>query len=388
MTSAPEPSVDDVNPTELALRERVKELACLYEMARLLGNPTATLSAQLQGVISILPRAWQYPNVCIARVCLDDATYQTGSFAHAVHRQSAPIVVHDVVRGSVDVGYTVETLPNAQEGAFLQEERNLIENIARQIAIHIERREIELHKQGLEEQLRHADRLATIGQFAAGVAHEINEPLGSILGFAQLALKAPDLADQPDADLRQIVDAALRARAIVRKVLLFARQTPPQLAPCNLNRIVDEALFLLEASGERRSVEFRQDLADDLPDIHADPVQMRQILVNLLVNAMQAISDEGKIAVQTRINEDRVELTVTDTGCGMSPAVLRRVFDPFFTTKEVGEGTGLGLAVVHGIVTSHQGTIQVTSEPGKGTQFVVSFPKSQGEIPGAMSEVR
>lgn len=372
------PNPEEINPTEWALRERVKELACLYEIARILGDPASTLDSQLSGAVSILPGAWQFPESCVARICFDDAEYEAGSFARSIHQQRAPIVVYNEARGSVEVGYTTKDLPQAFEGPFLEEERKLIENIARQIAIHVERWEVELHRQGLEEQLRHADRLATIGQFAAGVAHEINEPLGSILGFAQLALKSPNLGEQLNADLAQIVDAALRAREIVRKVLLFARQTPPQMAPCNLNRVVDEAIFLLEASGERRGVEFVQDLSSDLPEVHADPVQMRQVLVNLLVNAVQAIAGEGTITVQTRSAEDCVELTVADTGCGIPEKIIRKIFDPFFTTKEIGEGTGLGLAVVHGIVIAHRGTIQVSSEPGKGSQFLVRFPRSPG----------
>ncbi len=388
MDSTAKPNSEDINPTKLALRERIKELACLYEIARILGDPTSTLDSQLSGVVSILPGAWQFPESCVARICFDDAEYVAGSFARAIHQQRAPIVVYNEARGSVEVGYAAKDLPQAHEGPFLEEERKLIDNIARQLAIHVERWEVELHRQGLEEQLRHADRLATIGQFAAGVAHEINEPLGSILGFAQLALKAPNLGEQLNADLTQVVDAALRAREIVRKVLLFARQTPPQMAPCNLNRVVDEAIFLLEASGERRGVEFVQDLARDLPEVHADPVQMRQVLVNLLVNAVQAIANEGTITVQTRSAEDCVELTVADTGCGIPEEMILKIFDPFFTTKEIGEGTGLGLAVVHGIVIAHRGTIQVSSEPGVGSQFFVSFPKSPGAATRARSENR
>lgn len=226
----------------------------------------------------------------------------------------------------------------------------------------------------LEEQLRHADRLATIGQLAAGVAHEMNEPLSSILGFAQLALKVPAAPQPVVTDLREIVAASLRAREIVKKLLLFAHQAPPQKTPINLNEIVADALFLLEAGCERQGIQLMRHLAPDLPRVNADPIQIRQVVVNLTNNAMQAIEAEGIVTVETGAEDQHVVLSVTDTGHGMSPQIRSKIFSPFFTTKDVGEGTGLGLSVVHGIVTSHDGTIEAESHEGKGSRFTVRLP--------------
>jgi signal transduction histidine kinase len=226
----------------------------------------------------------------------------------------------------------------------------------------------------LEEQLRHADRLATIGQLAAGVAHEMNEPLSNVLGFAQLALKAPGTPQPVVDDLREIVSASLRAREIVKKLLLFARQTPPKKTSTNLNELVEDALFLLEAGCETQGIKIIRRLTADLPTIEADPVQIRQVLVNLTVNAMQAIATEGTVTVETKAEDQLVVLSVTDTGHGMSPEILSKIFSPFFTTKDVGEGTGLGLSVVHGIVTAHGGTIDAESRGGSGSRFIVRLP--------------
>lgn len=359
--------------TEFALRERVKELACLYEMVGILTQPDASIDQRMARVVGLLPRAWQHPESAIARITLDGAVHQTSDFDHADHVQQAEIRIAGIERGRVEVGYPADALPASMTDPFLAEERSLIENVAHQIAVHVERYEIETHRRMLEDQLRHADRLATIGQLASGVAHEMNDPLSGILGFAQLALKAPDVPPRVAEDLNEIVAASLRAREIVKKLLLFARQTPPQKSPTDLNAIIQDALVLLEAGCDKPGVQLVQQLAADLPPIEADPVQMRQVIVNLAVNAIQAIAVDGIVTVETRVEDGRVVLSVADTGQGMSPETQNRIFTPFYTTKDVGEGTGLGLSVVHGIVAAHGARIEVDSALGVGSRFVVRF---------------
>jgi len=206
------------------------------------------------------------------------------------------------------------------------------------------------------------------------VGADPKEPLGNVLGFAQLALKAQDVPAQVRADLSRIAEAALRGREIIRKMLVFARQAPASKQPTNLNGVVEEAMFLLEAGCENPGVRFVRELGAGLPDLEADPVQVRQVVTNLVINAMQAIQAQGTVTVRTEASRDAVVLSVRDTGSGMTPDVLRRVFDPFFTTKDVGQGTGLGLAVVQGIVAGHGGTIDVESAPARGSVFTVRLP--------------
>lgn len=228
----------------------------------------------------------------------------------------------------------------------------------------------------LEEQLREADRLATLGMLAAGTAHELNEPLGSILGFAQLCAKTPALPEPARRDLAKISKAALHAREIIKKLLLFARQTPPQLATVDLNAIVDEGIELLLPQCETRAIQVERELPWDLPPVVADPGQVRQVVLNLVVNAVQASPRGGRIRVSTSSDESHVQLLVEDFGSGMSEAVVEQIFLPFYTTKEVGQGTGLGLSVVHGIVSAHGGTVEVDSAPGKGARFCVRLPRA------------
>ncbi len=358
---------------QAAVHERVKELTCLYGITQLTQRPEMRLEQVVSGIVRLLPPAWQYPEAAVARVVLDEKAFTTPSFRRGAQRQSAEIVVGGASRGSVEVSYTRQR-PEADEGPFLKEERSLIDAVARQLAVVVERREAAAESARLQEQLRHADRLATIGQLAAGVAHELNEPLGNVLGFAQLAKKGGADGASLASDLDKIVAAAMHAREIVRKLMLFARQTPPTKTKVNLNTVIIEGLYLVEARCAKGGVELVRHLEPDLPDIVADPSQLHQVLVNLVVNAVQAMPDGGTLTIWTGHSDGYVALVVEDTGCGMTEAARSQVFIPFFTTKDVNEGTGLGLSVVHGIVSAHGGTITVASELGRGTRFEILLP--------------
>ena len=358
---------------QVDLRERVKELTCLYGIARLVGEPGIALEAILRGIVELLPRAWLYPEIAFARIILDDRTYATPAFREGKNKLATEIIVSGQRRGTVEVVYGEEK-PELDEGPFYKEERNLIDTVAKEVGIIIKRKEAEEDQLRLQEQLRHADRLATIGQLAAGVAHELNEPLGNILGFAQLAKKCPGLPNQAEQDIEKILSASLNAREVIKKMLVFARQIPPQKKEVHLNQVVEEGLSFLESRCAREGIEMVRSLHPDLPEISADPVQLNQVLVNLVLNALQAMPTGGRLTVKTQMGRDHISLIVEDTGIGMSKKVMKQIFTPFFTTKDVGQGTGLGLPVVHGIITSHGGSIQVESKVGGGTRFEIQLP--------------
>ena len=357
-----------------ALRERVKELTCLYELGHIAQLRGIPLKEILQRIVHLLPAAWQFPEIARARITLDGEHYNTADFRQGYHRQTAELLIQGSVRGSIEVVYSEDRLEFA-EGPFLPEERSLLDTIAREVALIVERRQSEEGQLKLQAQLRHADRLATIGQLAAGVAHELNEPLGNILGFAQLVQKTPGLHKATAADIDKIVKASLHAREVVHKLLLFSRQKAPVKTQVSLNRVVQEGLYFLESRCARAGIQVCSKLAPDLPEIDADASQLHQVLVNLVVNGIQAMPEGGTLAIETVSDPDFVSLTVSDTGCGMTEDVKERLFTPFFTTKDVDQGTGLGLAVVHGIVTAHRGTILVESAPGQGARFEVRLPR-------------
>jgi signal transduction histidine kinase len=358
---------------QVELRERVKELKCLYGIAKLAEKPEISLKEILQGIVKLLPPAWLYQEIASARIVLDGESYLTSPFNESDQTQTAKIVVENEKRGRVDVFYS-EVKPELDEGPFLKEERILIEAIARDISLIITRKRAEEEKLKLQEQLRHADRLATIGQLSAGVAHELNEPIGSVLGYSQFIHKHPDLPDQIKQDAEKIMKASLHAREVVKKLMLFARQTPPKKEQVNLNQVVEEGLYILESRCAKEGIKVVRSLSKNLPDVTADAAQLTQVLVNLVVNSIQAMQEGGELSIQTMVSNESVLLIVKDTGVGMSKNVLNKIFLPFYTTKDVGRGTGLGLAVVHGIVTLHEGSIHVTSKEGQGTTFEIQLP--------------
>jgi signal transduction histidine kinase len=357
---------------ELALFERVKELTCLYSIARL-AVADLPIDETMQRIADLLPSGWQYPEITAARIRLEGRVYSTPGFRTRPSCQRADIVVGHESCGEVLIVYR-EPRPEADEGPFLREERNLLNAVASELSLIIERRRAERDRSNLTERLHHADRLATVGQLAAGVAHELNEPLAGILGLAQLARKAPGLPDEAARDLDKIVRVTLHAREIIRSLLLFARKMPAVKTPVRLNQLVEEVLPLLAARHADSRIEVVRVLEKDLPEVTADPAQIREVVVNLVVNAFQAMPGGGTLEVRTRSEAGHVFLAVTDTGLGMTEAVRRQIYTPFFTTKDVGEGTGLGLAVVKGIVSSHGGTIAVESEVGHGSRFEVRLP--------------
>ncbi len=242
------------------------------------------------------------------------------------------------------------------------------------------------------EQLRAAqantargEKLASVGLLASGIAHELNNPLTGVLTFSSLLRqKMPDGSQDAD-DLDLVIRETKRCAAIIRRLLDFAREKPPEKKFIDLNGVVEETVRLVERPAHLNNIDMALDLDPALPQVWVDPDQMKQIIMNLLVNAQHAINGEGRIVIRTRQTpEPRVlqagaavpvaELSISDNGCGIPKENLGRIFDPFFTTKEVGIGTGLGLSVTHGIVEAHGGAIEIESEVGQGSTFHVYLP--------------
>jgi PAS domain S-box-containing protein len=227
----------------------------------------------------------------------------------------------------------------------------------------------------VERATRQAERLAAVGQLAAGIAHEVNNPVGIISSRIELMLIEAEENGLPQTvidDLRVLHRHAMRVTDIAAKLLTFARETPAVRQPVDLNAAVIDALALVEKQLERTGVHVECRLAPSLPPVLGHANALQQIALNLLTNAGQALGDHGTIRVVTTAGEDRVTLEITDDGPGIPPAVLAHVFDPFFTTKS--SGTGLGLSVTYGIVQDHGGAIDVRSEPGHGATFTVTLP--------------
>ncbi len=226
------------------------------------------------------------------------------------------------------------------------------------------------------QQIMKSERLATLGQLAAGVAHEVNNPLGAVLMYTNLALEGLEDKDTARNNLEKTVAEASRCRDIVKGLLDFARQTEPKVEQRDLNETLARTLDLVEKQALFQNVKIRKDFCSTLPEIFIDVGQMQQVFTNIVLNAAEAMEGKGELTVATRMAGDNkhIEIEFTDTGCGIPAKNQDKIFDPFFTTKEVGRGTGLGLAVSHGIISKHRGTIEVKSRHGEGTTFIIRLP--------------
>jgi signal transduction histidine kinase len=359
--------------TQAALQERVKELSCLYGMSRIAETPYVPLEDLIYSTMDLIPPAWQYPEITRARIILDGIDYSLPEFESNDYRLASDIMIDGKKRGEIEIIYTRER-PDLDEGPFLKEERKLIDTIAKELALIIERRESEEAMNKLQNQLHHTDRLATVGELAAGLAHEINEPMGSILGFAQLASKYPGVPAQVKKDLEKIVKSSLHAREIIKKMMLFSRQVMAQKKQVSINQVIEDSLYFYKSRCQKEGIKLDLKLKPNLPCIMADPVHINQVVLNIVVNAMQAMPDGGRLTIKTNAAADKISLCIKDTGMGMKEEVREQIFHPFFSTKMAGQGLGLGLSVVQGIINEHGGSISVISEPGKGSEFTIIFP--------------
>ncbi len=262
----------------------------------------------------------------------------------------------------------------------------------------VEEKTRELHIAQAEAVQR--EKLASVGLLAAGIAHELNNPLTGILTFSHLTRdKMPDGSPEAE-DLDLVIQETKRCSSIIKRLLDFAREKAPEKKFADLNQIVEETAHLIERPAHFSNIEITMDLDRDLPPVWVDEDLIKQVVMNLLVNAQHAIEGEGSITIQSRrFPEPRsfepgmepvpmAELSIIDTGCGIPDKDLRRVFDPFFTSKGVGEGTGLGLSVSHGIVKAHNGAIEVESTVGEGSTFSIYLPleTQKAEVAGAVDE--
>ena len=253
-----------------------------------------------------------------------------------------------------------------------------------------DRKKIETQRNVLETQLRESQKMQAIGTMAGGIAHDFNNILGAILGNVELARQDADINSPAQISLLEIEKASRRARDLVRQILTFSRKEPLQRSPIQLADVVHETARLLKVSLPHR-IELRMSISPNTPTVLADATQVGQALLNLCTNAIQAIGEQrGVVSVELGLGlpepgaqerrdstrEVHVTLAVRDTGAGIDADTLQRVFEPFFTTKPTGQGTGLGLAVVHGVMRSHQGTVGVQSTPGQGSVFTLYFVPS------------
>jgi len=242
-------------------------------------------------------------------------------------------------------------------------------------AIHFLIKDIEQRKL-MEEQLAQADKLASIGELSSGVAHEINNPLGVILGYTQLLLRNEKDTSERYVDLKTIERHVRSCKTIVEDLLSFSRKSETQKEMLDIHQIIDDVLTFVQHHSNIAHIAMEKEYNTDVRPLLIDEKKIKQVLINLVVNAIHAVGKKGRILISTDLSDPAGDLMikVRDDGHGIEPKHLKNIFDPFFTTKPTGEGTGLGLSVSYGIIKNHGGHIYVESKPGKGSTFTITLP--------------
>jgi two-component system NtrC family sensor kinase len=278
---------------------------------------------------------------------------------------------HDFkVKGPREIEHLARSLDKMAKQ--LEQEKRELEEWGTTLEKKVSERADEMKK--INAQLFRSEKLASLGKLAAGVAHEINNPLTGILTNSSLLLEDMEKDDPKYEDVEVMVKETIRCREIVKRLLDFARQTRPQKRLASINALIDNIILLVRNQTSFRNILIEKDLSADIPDILVDPDQIQQVFVNIILNAAEAMTKGGSLKIRSARSADRESIVITfaDTGPGISEEVRERIFDPFYTTKE--HGTGLGLSISYGIVEQHGGTISVDSNPGKGSTFTISLP--------------
>ena len=304
---------------------------------------------------------------------IDKLLAATKTAAHGNLDQTVSIRSHD------ELGELSESFNNMI--TELKRSRDAIEEWTQTLEHRVQERTQELQR--IQDQLVRAGKMVALGELAAGVAHEINNPLTGVLTFSSLMLKKVDENHPWKKDLENIVQQTTRCRNIVRGLLDFARQRKPDKKEWDIHTIINQTVTLVENQARFQNIKINKEFKADMPLLFIDADQIQQVFMNILINAADAMTGDGGIlTIKTNLKDGIAEVSFTDTGSGMSKETLSKLFAPFFTTKETGKGTGLGLAISYGIIQSHNGDIDVESEVGKGSTFRIKLPveKQNGEL--------
>ncbi|MAK36402.1 MAG: sensor histidine kinase [Flavobacteriaceae bacterium] len=359
-----------MNTTEDILKERIKELSCLYDISSIIVNAdVGQMQETLKAIALSLKKGFQFPEHTEISIDTLIDSYKTGSVNEPLYI-SSKIQVFNKPNGEI-----IASLQD-DKSSFLKEEQQLLDSVALKIGNLLERIEIQQNETSLKRQMERADRLLILGEITAGIAHELNTPLANILGFAEL-LKDDFKTDKiVSADLDKIIDNAIFSREVVKKLMFFALEMPQEMKLINLVPRIKNALALLDASFKKAGVTYHVKIEEDELWLKADNIQLTQIIFNLVINAIYFSPENGLVTIEAFQSKNYIVLKIIDEGPGLTKEALEKVFQPFFTTKPTGDGSGLGLSVVHGIVASHKGTIVVENNSKNGATFTIKLPKS------------
>ena len=357
---------------ELAL----KETEAFLEKV-ILGSPIAIVAADRYGHILLMNPAAEelfgYSNPFAVRHVTADQLYPPGTASQIMRfledAQGKLPSIKTTIRNAQG-----ENIPVDLTASIIYEDGEAVATVG----IYTDLREklaVEKQLKEAQAQLAQSEKMASLGQLAAGVAHEINNPLTGILFYATLRLEGMDHDDPERADVQAVIDDVKRCRDIVQNLLAYSRQSSPMKDMIQLNTLVDQSINLIRDPKLFRNIEIERIFSDEMMMLHVDKNQISQVIINLVINAVHAMHGDGKLTLSTYRNkfEGKAFLEISDTGCGIAAQDLPKIFDPFYTTKAPGEGTGLGLSTAYGLLKENRGEIRVKETGSSGTTFIIEF---------------
>lgn len=356
-----------------SLEERIKELSCLYEVTSLASDKTSSFDETIQAIVNRIPKAWRYPDDAVCVLRLNDNYWQSQAILQETVSHTQVIFIEDSPVGSLTIHYPAN---KRSKNDFLIEELALQDKLAKEISNLLDRKIRKEREDAFIVSVQRQDRLSILGEIAAGIAHELNTPLGNILGFTQL-IQSSEISVQTKNDTDKIIQSVLYAREVVKKLMFFSCELPQRFVQTCIPKLISDALKLIVPTCREKEINIIFSTNDDDFEAQVDSIQLTQVIFNILLNAIHASPKKSKIELNLQLRSESFNLLISDQGSGIPQEIQERIFDPFFTTKDIGEGSGLGLSVVHGIIKAHKGCILVASSPGEGTTFSIEIPLKQ-----------
>ncbi len=358
---------------EKNLKERIKELTCLYEVSSIIvNNDYKALDKTLYSIALSLRKSLQYSKNATVEIVSEPFHLISSALPKKTVSIESNISIFNEPKGFIRMHYPADKFTKKD---FLKEEKKLLQNVAINVGDLLERVAIRENEAIIKRKMEHADRLSILGEITAGIAHELNTPLANILGFAELLKSKEPENTQTSKDLDKIINSAIFSREVVKKLMFFACEMPQNLGETDIVPVINEAMNLLDPTLKKNEVKYKVNLPKGEVLMKVDTIQLTQVIFNLVLNAIYFSPKNGQITVTLEETKKKIVLKIADEGPGISSELIPKIFQPFFTTKTVGDGSGLGLSVVHGIIKGHRGTIDYQSNTPTGAIFIITFSK-------------
>lgn len=359
-------------PLSEELIERVKELTCLYEISKTISLASSLELKVLKKITNSVKKAWRFSDDAVVEMQISNYNFSTSKLPANTIFQISPITIPDINPGFIKVHYPQKM---HLKNPFLDEEQKLLNTVAIEIENYIRKFHILEKKAFLRKTVERMKQLSVVGEIATTIAHELNNPLGNILGYAEL-IKDSNTNPEIDSDITTIINSVMYTREIVKKIMFFSSETQDQYQIEEIKPILDFALLFLRQNFQEKEIKSKLIFKNNISTVKVNSVKITQVLFNLLINALHASPKNSLIKIIIENDLENLFISIEDQGSGIPEDLKPKIFEPFFTTKSTKEGCGLGLSIVHEIIKSHKGKITVKNNFPTGTIFKIKLPLS------------